>query len=101
MHVAALVALPAVADDPGHGAPVHDLRAEAADGVLTELLGTRDGREKTNTRHTFGDTAEVLVGAVMVVVLRLTDASIAFLIFLLLVCLGRRHLALGRLVGAQ
>ena len=33
VHVAALVALPAVADHPGHSAPVHDLRAEAANGV--------------------------------------------------------------------
>ena len=33
VHVTALVTLPAVTDDPGHGAPVHDLRAEAANGV--------------------------------------------------------------------
>ena len=47
VHVAALVALPAVADDPGHGAPVHDLRADAANCVLTELFITREDHRET------------------------------------------------------
>ena len=47
VHVAALVALPAVADDPGHGAPVHDLRADAANGVLTVLFITREDHRET------------------------------------------------------
>ena len=33
VHVAALVTLPAVADDPGNAAPVNDLRVETADSV--------------------------------------------------------------------
>ena len=44
VHVTALVTLPAVTDDPGHGAPVHDLRTKAADCVLTELFRTRAER---------------------------------------------------------